>query len=63
MSLDLIQNPAPTSPPRALPWLRPARFEDYPQIQQLESAHGLLSLPAQDWHDLCLGNPLPAAER
>lgn len=42
------------SPPR----LRPARFEDYPQIQQLESSHLADSLPTSDWHSLFLDNPL-----
>ena len=41
-----------------LPLLRPARFEDYPQIERLESSHGLLTLPADDWRGLWLDNPL-----
>jgi hypothetical protein len=47
-------NPTPLAPPR----LRPARFEDYPQIQQLEAAHGLRTPPADDWRGLWLNNPL-----
>src|SRR5262249_6901385 len=31
-----------------LPLLRPARFEDYPKIERLESSHGLLTLRADD---------------
>src|SRR5262245_28172815 len=41
-----------------LPLLRPARFEDYPQIERLESSHGLLTLRADDWRGLWLDNPL-----
>lgn len=51
-----IANPA--SPPRAVPHLRTARLEDYPQIQQLESSHGLLTLSPQDWQSILLENPL-----
>jgi hypothetical protein len=42
------------SPPR----LRPARFDDYPQIHQLEAAHLQATLSADDWHRLWLDNPL-----
>src|SRR5207253_6473267 len=44
-----------TLPP---PQLRPARFEDYPQIERLESSHGLGSQPADDWRGLWINNPL-----
>jgi hypothetical protein len=40
------------------PQLRPARFEDYPQIQQLEAAHLATTLPTEDWSRLWLDNPL-----
>jgi hypothetical protein len=46
----------PSTPP--LPTLRTTRVEDYPQIQKLESAHGLLTLSQQDWRGLWLDNPL-----
>jgi hypothetical protein len=45
----------PLSPPR----LRPARFDDYPQIQDLEAT--LLEgtpLPGKDWRGLWLDNPV-----
>ncbi len=42
------------SPPR----LRPARFDDYPQIQALERANLPEALPADDWRGLWLHNPL-----
>src|SRR5262249_55270140 len=42
----------------AVPNLRQARFEDYPQIQQLESSHGLLTLSSADWQSIWVGNPL-----
>jgi hypothetical protein len=41
-----------------LPTLRPARLEDYPQIERLESSHNLLTLPLQDWQSIWLENPL-----
>lgn len=40
------------------PRLRRARIEDYAQIEQLESAHGLLTMAADDWRGLWLDNPL-----
>ncbi|HWE01220.1 MAG TPA: hypothetical protein VG326_02330 [Tepidisphaeraceae bacterium] len=49
---------AGTATAPAIPNLRPARFEDYPQIERLESTHGLLTLSPQDWRNLWLDNPL-----
>ena len=49
------ETPSKTLP---IPLLRPARFEDYPQIERLESSHGLLTLRADDWRGLWLNNPL-----
>ena len=40
------------------PQLRPARFEDYPQIQRLEATHLAAALPAEEWPRLWLDNPL-----
>jgi hypothetical protein len=40
------------------PTLRAARLEDYPQIQQLESSHGLLALEERDWRAMWVDNPL-----
>jgi hypothetical protein len=47
-----------TAMPLAAPQLRPARFEDYPQIQRLEAAHLPTTMPAEDWSRLWLDNPL-----
>ncbi len=41
-----------------LPRLRPARFDDFAQIQSLESSHGLLTLPEETWRGIWLDNPL-----
>jgi hypothetical protein len=49
---------APTSAQPAPPRLRTARFEDYPQIQRLESAHLPETIQAEDWRGLFLDNPL-----
>ena len=51
---------APTSRDQAQspPHLRPARLDDYAQLQRLESAHGLLTLAEQDWRAMWLDNPL-----
>jgi len=46
----------PKTTPR--PTLRAARLEDYPQIQQLESSHGLLTLEERDWRAMWVDNPL-----
>jgi hypothetical protein len=43
---------------KAPPRLRPARFEDYPQIQRVELGHLQDSLSADDWRRLFLDNPL-----
>jgi hypothetical protein len=48
------------SPQLPIPNLRPTRLDDYPQIQQLESSHDLLTLPAEDWRRMWLDNPLRA---
>ncbi len=42
----------------AVPNLRVARFDDYPQIQRLESSHGLLTLSPRDWQSVWADNPL-----
>jgi hypothetical protein len=47
-----------TAMPLAAPQLRPARFEDYPQIQRLEAAYLPTTLPAEEWSRLWLDNPL-----
>jgi hypothetical protein len=47
-----------TADVKSPPSLRPARFDDYAQIAQLESAHGLEALPLDDWCRLWLDNPL-----
>ena len=54
----MIQATDTPSKALALPLLRPARFEDYPQIERLESSHGLPTLRADDWRGLWLDNPL-----
>src|SRR4051794_17149748 len=40
------------------PELRTARFEDYPQIERLESSHDLGTPPLDDWRGFWLENPL-----
>ena len=62
MSIAALSNPPGTSLGKTLPLpnLRPARFDDYPQIQKLESLFGLLSLSDQDWRAIWLDNPLRA---
>jgi hypothetical protein len=40
-----------------LPVLRRATLNDYPQIQQLESSNGLLTLATRDWRAIWLENP------
>jgi hypothetical protein len=49
---------AGTSPPPSPPQLRPARFEDYPQIERLEAAHLPTTMQAEEWPRLWLDNPL-----
>ena len=53
-----IADARPASAARSLPTLRPARFEDYPQIQRLESSHGLLTLSEEDWRHIWRDHPL-----
>jgi hypothetical protein len=53
-----VSAPTAVPPPRALPQLRPMRPDDYPQIRQLESSHGLLTLSPEDWRGIILDNPL-----
>jgi hypothetical protein len=48
------ENSTGLAPPR----LRPARFEDYPDIKELESRHLQDTLPIDDWRGLFLDNPL-----
>ncbi len=48
----------PSAPPLSAPQLRPARFEDYPQIQRLEATHLAEALPAEEWPHLWLDSPL-----
>jgi hypothetical protein len=38
--------------------LRVARFEDYPQIEKLESGHSLLTLSTKAWRHIWVDNPL-----
>lgn len=40
------------------PTLRLATFDDYPQVMRLEAACGMDSLPAGDWQNLWLCNPV-----
>ncbi len=47
-----------SSTAKTAPRLRPSRFEDYPQIERLESSHGLLTLPGDHWRDIWRENPL-----
>jgi hypothetical protein len=54
-----VQSPSPgKTAPLGLPELRPARLEDNPQIERLESSHGLRTLSQQDWSSLWLDNPI-----
>src|SRR5271155_2266562 len=56
MTLEL-HNPAPAGqldPPS----MRPARFDDYPQIARLESSHGMFTRSEQDWRAMWEQNPL-----
>jgi hypothetical protein len=57
-SSDIQAPTAKTSSPLSPPRLRPARFEDYPQIERLEAAHLATTLPAEEWPHLWLDNPL-----
>jgi hypothetical protein len=52
------QTPVALSPPLSPPRLRPACFDDYPQIRRLEAAHGMVTRSADDWRRLWLDNPL-----
>src|SRR5665213_3565671 len=56
--MTVAAQPSSLSPTQCLPNLRPARLEDYPQIERLESTHGLLTLSPDDWRNLWLDNPL-----
>jgi hypothetical protein len=61
MSLDVNSSSAdstPTSGPLEPPNLRPARFEDYPNIVTLESSHQMRSRTEKDWRALWEENPL-----
>lgn len=58
MTLGASTPAPPKSPQVPLPQLRPTRLDDYPQIQRLESSHGLLTLPAENWARMWLDNPL-----
>jgi hypothetical protein len=58
MNPDAPTTPTANAPRMAPPRLRPATFEDYPQIRRLEAAHLQNTLPADDWHGLFLDNPL-----
>jgi hypothetical protein len=49
---------SPPATPLMAPRLRPARFEDYPQIQRLEATHLAAALPAEEWPRLWLDSPL-----
>jgi hypothetical protein len=48
----------PSATRLAAPQFRPARFEDYPQIQRLEAAHLAATLSAEEWPRLWLDSPL-----
>jgi hypothetical protein len=52
-----ISNSMPTTA-ASQPNLRPTRLDDYAQLQQLESSHGLLTLAEHDWRAIWLDNPL-----
>ena len=43
---------------RSTPTLRPADFDDYPQVTRLEASSGMDSVSAEDCADLWLRNPL-----
>jgi hypothetical protein len=58
MTADTQAPAAKTSSPLPPPQLRPARFEDYPQIQRLEAAHLEATLPADEWPHFWVDNPL-----
>jgi hypothetical protein len=61
MSLDVNSSSANSTPPPGSlepPNLRPARFEDYPQIVKLESSHQMRSRSETDWRALWEENPL-----
>ena len=47
-----------SSTAKTAPQLRRSRFDDYPQIERLESSHGLLTLPGDHWRDIWRENPL-----
>ncbi len=55
---ELSASTVQSAPPLAQPRLRPARFDDYHAIQRLESSHGLLTPPQEDWRAVWLDNPL-----
>jgi hypothetical protein len=50
----------PQAPPRQHPNLRVARFEDYPQIEKLESDNSLVTLSHKAWRHIWIDNPLLA---
>jgi hypothetical protein len=58
MKADIPTSPAATALPPAPPQLRPALFEDYPRIREMESSYLHATLPEQDWRGLFLDNPL-----
>jgi hypothetical protein len=58
MTTDVQAPTTRTSLPISPPQLRPARFEDYPQIERLEATHLESTLPAEEWSHLWLDNPL-----
>jgi hypothetical protein len=43
---------------RSAPTLRLAVFDDYPQVTRLEASNDMDSLPADDWQNLWLRNPV-----
>ncbi|HVS37776.1 MAG TPA: hypothetical protein VMS17_19620 [Gemmataceae bacterium] len=51
-------DPPPAAARPSPPQLRPARFDDYPQIQQIEAANLDETLSPSDWRGLFLDNPL-----
>jgi hypothetical protein len=56
MIVGAVTSSRPKITPR--PTLRATRFDDYAQIQRLESSHGLLTLDARDWRAMWVDNPL-----
>jgi hypothetical protein len=40
------------------PQMRPARFEDYPRMREVEASYLQATLPEDDWRGLFLANPL-----